>query len=34
MGGPYRRRRALLWDGTPAAGVPSIPVDAMEAWAR
>ncbi len=34
MGGPYRRRRALLWDGTPATGVPSIPVDAMEVWAR
>jgi len=34
MGGPYRRRRALLWDGTPAADVPSIPVDAMEVWAR
>ena len=34
LGGPYQRRRAALWDGTPAAEVPSIPVDAMEAWVR
>jgi hemerythrin-like domain-containing protein len=34
MGGRYARKRSLLWDGTPAADVPSIPVDAMEAWVR
>lgn len=27
LGGPYRRKRALLWDGTPAAAVPPIAVD-------
>ena len=24
LGGPYRRRRAAMWDGTPAAEVPSL----------
>jgi hemerythrin-like domain-containing protein len=31
LGGRYRRRRAHLWDGTPAASVPSLPIAAYEA---
>jgi hemerythrin HHE cation binding domain-containing protein len=29
MGGPYRKRRAALWDGTPAVGVPSLTLAAV-----
>jgi hypothetical protein len=29
MGGPYRRRRAALWDGTPAVDVPSLTLAAV-----
>jgi hemerythrin-like domain-containing protein len=32
LGGSYRRRRALLWDGTPAAAVPALSVDDTQAW--
>jgi hypothetical protein len=32
LGGPYRRRRAALWDGTRAAEVPSLPIGAEKAW--
>jgi hemerythrin-like domain-containing protein len=32
LGGPYRRQRALLWDGTPAATVPALSVDDTQAW--
>ena len=32
MGGAYRRTRALLWDGTPAAAVPALAVDDTRAW--
>jgi len=27
LGGPYKKKAALLWDGTPAATVPSLSVD-------
>ena len=27
LGGPYKKRSALLWGGTPAADVPSLSVD-------
>lgn len=33
MGGRYRRKRAALWDGTPAADVPSLPIEEARAWA-
>lgn len=32
LGGGYRRRRALLWDGTPAATVPPLAVDDTRTW--
>ncbi len=32
LGGRYRRKRALLWDGTPAARVPSLSLDVVEEW--
>jgi hemerythrin superfamily protein len=32
MGGAYRRRRAVLWDGTPASEVPSLPIGAEREW--
>ena len=32
LGGAYRRRRAALWDGTPAADVPSLSIDAEKSW--
>jgi hemerythrin-like domain-containing protein len=32
LGGAYRRRRALLWDGTSAAGVPPLGVDDTRTW--
>jgi hypothetical protein len=32
LGGAYRRRRALLWDGTPAAAVPPLTVDDTRTW--
>ena len=32
LGGRYRRKRALLWDGTPAAQVPSLSLDVVEEW--
>jgi hemerythrin-like domain-containing protein len=33
LGGPYRRKRTALWDGTPAQDVPSLPADKADAWA-
>ena len=32
LGGGYRRRRALLWDGTPAVAVPPLTVDDTRTW--
>jgi hemerythrin-like domain-containing protein len=32
LGGVYRRRRALLWDGTPAATVPPLHVGDTRTW--
>jgi hypothetical protein len=32
LGGKYRRKRALLWDGTPAERVPSLSLDLVPAW--
>jgi hemerythrin-like domain-containing protein len=32
LGGAYRRRRALLWGGTPATAVPPLAVDDTRAW--
>ena len=32
LGGKYRRKRALLWDGTPAERVPSLSLDLVAAW--
>ena len=32
LGGGYRRRRALLWDGTPASAVPPLTVDDTRTW--
>lgn len=32
LGGRYRRKRALLWDGTPAERVPSLSLDLVAAW--
>jgi hemerythrin-like domain-containing protein len=32
LGGAYRRRRALLWGGTPAAAVPPLTVDDTRTW--
>jgi hypothetical protein len=29
----YRRKRATLWNGTQAAEVPSLPIEAAESWA-
>jgi hypothetical protein len=34
LGGRYRRKRALLWDGTPAESVPSLTVEASRTWVR
>ncbi len=34
MGGAYRRRRAALWDHTPASDVPSLSIGASRAWVR
>ncbi len=34
LGGAYRRKRALLWGGTPAAAVPPIKVDDTRTWAQ
>lgn len=33
LGGAYRRKRARLWDGTPAAAVPSLSITEARAWA-
>jgi hemerythrin-like domain-containing protein len=33
LGGAYRRRRALLWAGTPAMAVPPLSVDDTRTWA-
>jgi hypothetical protein len=33
LGGRYRRRRALLWDGTPAEHVPSMSLETAPGWA-
>ncbi len=33
LGGAYRRKRALLWEGTPAVDVPPLHVDDTRAWA-
>jgi hemerythrin-like domain-containing protein len=32
LGGAYRRRRALLWDRTPAVSVPPLTVDDTRTW--
>lgn len=32
MGGPYRRKRAALWDGTDAGVIPSLPIAAAREW--
>jgi iron-sulfur cluster repair protein YtfE (RIC family) len=32
LGGRYRRKRALLWEGTPAEAVPSLSLDVAAAW--
>ena len=32
MGGAYRRRRSVLWDGTCSSEVPSLPIGAERAW--
>ena len=32
LGGRYRRKRALLWGGTPAERVPSLSLDLVAAW--
>ncbi len=32
LGGAYRRRRTLLWGGTPAEAVPPLRVDDTGAW--
>ena len=32
LGGAYRRRRALLWGGTPAVAVPPLSVDDTRVW--
>lgn len=32
LGGRYRRKRALLWDGTPAERVPSLSLELVPAW--
>jgi hypothetical protein len=32
LGGRYRRKRALLWEGTPAEAVPSLSLDVAGAW--
>jgi hemerythrin-like domain-containing protein len=32
LGGHYRRKRATLWNGTPAAQVPSLPIEAARTW--
>jgi hypothetical protein len=32
LGGRYRRKRGLLWDGTPAERVPSLSLDLVAAW--
>lgn len=32
LGGGYRRKRALLWDGTPAAAVPPVTVHDTRTW--
>lgn len=34
LGGRYRRKRALLWEGTPAEAVPSLSVTLAKEWAR
>jgi hemerythrin-like domain-containing protein len=34
LGGRYRRKRALLWDSTPAGEIPSLPIGTVEAWTR
>jgi hemerythrin-like domain-containing protein len=33
LGGPYRRKRAALWSGTPALDVPSLSADQADTWA-
>jgi Hemerythrin HHE cation binding domain len=33
LGGPYRRKRSKLWDGTRAADVPSLSIAEARAWA-
>jgi hemerythrin-like domain-containing protein len=33
LGGPYHRKRAALWNGTPALDVPSLPADKADKWA-
>jgi hypothetical protein len=32
LAGRYRRKRALLWEGTPAEAVPSLSLDAQGTW--
>jgi hypothetical protein len=32
LGGRYRRKRALLWEGTPAEAVPSLSVEIARSW--
>ena len=34
LGGRYRRKHALLWQGSPAAHVPSLPVTVAGDWQR
>ncbi|MCW2797950.1 hemerythrin domain-containing protein [Nocardioides sp.] len=34
LGGRYNRKRAALWEGTPAESVPSLSVEAARAWVR
>jgi hemerythrin-like domain-containing protein len=34
LGGRYRRKRALLWQGSPAEHVPSLPVNIAGDWQR
>ena len=34
LGGAYRRKRALLWNGTPATAVPPLHVDDTRTWTR
>jgi hemerythrin-like domain-containing protein len=34
LGGRYRRKRALLWQGSPAEHVPSLPVSVAGEWQR